>query len=168
MSSIGRIKRHERISFSDTRGWHRPIKMKILKLKPNRRGYIRVHLSIKNIKFQVSAHRLVALSFIPNPDNKPHINHKNGVKDDNRIENLEWVTCSENNFHAHRTGLAPKKRPNGGLKGLRNPNAKKVQFLPTGAIMSMSEGADFIDIDRSHFMEMMHGKFKNWSGFVFY
>src|SRR5689334_6730450 len=54
-----------------------------------------------------SLHRLLAVHFIPNPENKPCINHKNGNKLDNTIENLEWCTHQENSYHARNTGLVP-------------------------------------------------------------
>ena len=68
-------------------------------------GYIRVHLHVDTKSKIVSLHRLIAKAFIPNPDNKPQVNHINGIKDDNRVKNLEWCTLSENRQHAYDTGL---------------------------------------------------------------
>lgn len=78
---------------------------KILKTHQDRNGYHRIHLC-KNASYTYFLlHRLIALHFIPNPENKPFINHKNGITFDNRIENLEWVTPIENVRHAFKTGL---------------------------------------------------------------
>jgi hypothetical protein len=71
------------------------------KLNKNHKGYYLVGLG--NKKFMVS--RLVGEAFIKNIDNKPQINHKNGIKTDNRVENLEWVTASENTKHGWKNGL---------------------------------------------------------------
>lgn len=68
-------------------------------------GYERCHLKLDGIKKTLAVHRIVAIAFIPNPENKPLINHIDGNKSNNNIENLEWVTASENTRHAERIGL---------------------------------------------------------------
>ena len=85
----------------------------ILKQQFNFKGYYRVGLHKDKKLKQCAVHRLVANAFIPNPLNKPQINHINGIKTDNRVENLEWCSNLENMQHAHKIGLfdnAYKKR----------------------------------------------------------
>lgn len=74
-------------------------------VSPNKRGYKRVTLCKNGKEKIISIHRLVAEAFIPNPENKPQVNHINGIRSDNNVENLEWCTQSENQLHAFSTGL---------------------------------------------------------------
>lgn len=94
-------------------------KNKQLKPKKNWDGYLRIQLWDHGDCKYVSIHRLVAEAFIPNPENKPFINHINGIKNDNRIENLEWCTQRENINHAFKTGLSQKCPKN--FKALSKP-----------------------------------------------
>ena len=81
-------------------------------------GYRVVSLSDSETKKLKSIHRLVAIAFIPNPLNKPEVNHIDGNKLNNRVDNLEWVTSSENQIHAHKIGLQPE------MFGEGHPNSK--------------------------------------------
>ena len=81
---------------------------KILNSLPNNHGYLYVQLYINGKHEKHLVHRLVAQAFIPNPLNKREVNHIDGCKFNNRVENLEWSTRSENNQHAYDTGLAPR------------------------------------------------------------
>lgn len=71
-------------------------------------GYLRVMLRKDGINKSFSVHRLKAIHFIPNPDNLPQVNHKNGIKDDNDLDNLEWATASSNMLHSYANGLHKK------------------------------------------------------------
>lgn len=76
-----------------------------LKLQTNRYGYLYVDLCKNGKRKHFTIHRLLANAFIFNPDNKPEVNHKDGNKLNNCIENLEWCTPLENTLHAHKNGF---------------------------------------------------------------
>lgn len=83
---------------------------KELSLNKDHKGYLRVRIYVAGVRKTIKVHRAVAESFIPNPDNKPEVNHKDGNKGKNHVENLEWSTESENTRHAYATGLKEKTR----------------------------------------------------------
>lgn len=68
-------------------------------------GYLRAYINTRYKRTSYFVHRLVALAFIPNPENKPQVNHKDGNKQNNCVSNLEWATCKENINHSWSLGL---------------------------------------------------------------
>ena len=92
ISNYGRVRRM----------WKNHTKLK--KTRLNKYGYEIVHLSKDSINKHCPVHRLVAMAFIPNPDNLPEVNHIDGNKENNCVDNLEWVSRSENMKHAYSIG----------------------------------------------------------------
>lgn len=105
-------------------------KEKILKLKKTKQGYLSIQLKNKGKNFLV--HRLVAISFISNLNKKPQVNHINGIKNDNRVENLEWCNQSENQIHAYKNKLQMPSTHRGAIgesQGLSKLKDKDVVFI---------------------------------------
>lgn len=123
-------------------------------LMPTVDGYLCV--GVDNNK-KVTVHRLVAQTFIPNPDRKETVNHINGVKTDNRVENLQWATRSENVKHAFDTGL--KKPSNLGKFGT-HPLCKKIKQIDakTGKLIKIWNST--MDIERE--LQINHAKISNY------
>ncbi len=111
VSSLGSVRSLDRrIYHSFNRCLHR-IEGRKLKPRINNRGYWEIRLSAQGKSRTFFVHRLMGEVFLSNPDNKLEINHKNGIKTDNRVENLEWVTHAENMEHAYRLGLCKSRKP---------------------------------------------------------
>jgi hypothetical protein len=127
-------------------------------------GYWRVKLCNGNTQKEYFLHRLIAQAFIPNPENKPEINHINGIKTDNRIENLEWVTRSENAIHATKTGLL--KYSEYRYNRARDINSKPVMCVETRKIyVSCTEAGKDIKTDAAHIGECISGKRSTAGGY---
>ena len=133
---------------------------RILHPAKHRQGY----LWLKVGKSHCLVHRLVAETFIPNPDGKTTVNHINGNKADNRVENLEWATQSENNKHAHITGLCKftRKQWEIATKGRKVSQVQVFQIKDkynNGA--SQSELAEEFHISRAHVCRIVNNKSRN-------
>lgn len=98
-STLGRVR-----SIQDNHGNYRERPLRTFS-RSGSSDYLYVQMWIKDELFRDSVHRIVAKTFIPNPENKPMVNHRDGCKQHNAVANLEWATCAENHRHAFDTGL---------------------------------------------------------------
>jgi hypothetical protein len=147
ISSYGRIKR---VAVSTLRQnkygpptWYSFAEKFCIGEKLSQKGYQRIRIGNKT--YQV--HRLVAEYFIPNPENKEQINHKNGVKTDNRVCNLEWATNQENRTHAVNTGLHVYGETAYNAK-LTEAKVKEIRYLYDTTGLTQKEIGNLFNVDR--------------------
>lgn len=149
VSIDGEVKVFERTVLQKN-GRKRTFPERILSGTKDSSGYVRVGLTDLNGNTKTyRVHRLVAEAFLPNPEGKEHVNHKNSWKDDNRLENLEWVTASENNIHAYTLGHRESR------KGTEVPQSKLTDDIALQVYLMANDGVTYKDI--SKWLHEKHG-----------
>ena len=130
---------------------------KVLKGQLDRDGYYKVEIRENRVRKWYFVHRLVAIQYIPNPENKPEVNHINGIKTDNRVENLEWVTRSENAKHAvlHDMCKQPKRVNQYDING---------KFIRQWK--SIKEAKKELHLENAHISQVCQGQRKTAGGFI--
>lgn len=157
---------------------------KELKILVDRYGYPCVSLPMPNNKRKhFTIHRLVASAFIPNPEGKPEVNHKDGDKFNNHVSNLEWVTMQENQRHAWENGLKEKSRIMSAKRGKSEKTISRLSqyndqrkkpiishCIATGEEKTFStqrEAARAINGDQGNIQKVLKGKAKQHKGYAF-
>jgi hypothetical protein len=164
VSNFGNV-RSLGITYTDKNGKIYKKKPKILSKQIYGAGYYKVDLNhkIKNI------HVLLATAFIPNPENKPTVNHKDGIKTNTYLNNLEWATYSENNKHATDNNL--RQSPWTGKFGIDNPKSKPViqydkKYNKINEFVNAREAEKITGIGYKHISDCCLGKRKTTGGYI--
>jgi hypothetical protein len=172
VSNLGRVKSLPRTSpYPGSANGRREVG-KMLKLTLCEDGYARVPLSNgTNDQKKYRVHRLVAIAFIPNPNNYPNINHVNSDRKDNNISNLEWCTQAQNNLHAYRYGFKRPVKARLGVRGVPTKASRSVaQFDLAGNFIRIwachSQVKRDMDIAASSVSGCCMGRLKTAGGFV--
>jgi hypothetical protein len=161
VSNFGRVKSCDKY-VKHPKGGQKVLKEKIRTLACDKDGYCVVDLYKNGVGKMHKVHRLVANSFIENNENKPQVNHINGIKKDNYLINLEWTTSSENQKHAFNIGL---KKPS--ING-----EKEVLMYDNNGILvmqfsSITKASNYINCKKGDISSVLNGRQKTTRGHSF-
>ena len=146
-----------------------------MNLSYDKDGYLKVKIHKGGKCYYYRVHRLVAITFIPNPNNLPVVNHINSIRDDNRVENLEWCTVQQNNIHAleygnrdysskeHLSNMS-KKRWEHNLKPVEM-YTKQGQYIKT--FINAGEASKQTGIKRKYIVDVCNGEQRTTGGYIF-
>jgi hypothetical protein len=155
ISNLGRIKSKQRVVDYGCKQALRP--ERILGLREGKYGYLYTNLSFNKVRKTVKPHRLVAQMFIENPDNKPCVNHINGIKSDNTLKNLEWCTYAENTEHAHKTGLKKGiKGEKSHLSKLTKENVEEIRLKYLKGNISQEKLGEYYNVSQSQIYRIVN------------
>lgn len=141
---------------------------RILKTQKDRKGYPRVRITINRKKRAYRVHRLVASAFIPNPENKPQVNHIDGNKNNNCVGNLEWCDGRENCRHAIDNGLWESVFRGSMIENEKRKRPVIATNILTGEVKrfaSVSDAQRFVG--SRHVTDVLKGKRKKAMGYTF-
>jgi len=139
----------------------------VLKTQADKKGYQRLRVTIRREKMTFKVHREVAKAFIPNPNLLPQVNHKDGNKENNSVENLEWVTNRENAHHAIENGLWDSVK----VGAKRANDLKKRPVVGIGPCGESKRFGSIRDAERylgsRHIVDVLKGKRNHVKGWTF-
>lgn len=163
VSNLGRVK-----SISHRvrcRGGFRTLPTKLMSPQTNNKKnfYYFVRLHKNGVAKPYFVHRLVAAAFIDNPNNLPQVNHKDGNKRNNNVNNLEWCSASENMHHAFNVGLITANITH--YRGVKAYRVKDNSFV--GEYKSQHEAAKILGLNVAHICSVLHNRCEHTKGYYF-
>lgn len=155
VSNLGRVRSLDRLDGANHR-----LNGKVLKIRKNTHGYLDISLYKNSVSSNNTIHRLVAEAFIPNPENKPQVNHIDEDKTNNSLANLEWMTAKENNNH--------------GTRNERSSKTKSIAIIATNTttcesteFYGINECARQLDLNSANITSVLKGRYKQTGGYTF-